>query len=74
MGDLDFDAMEEQAGRIIVGSLIPESSRCFWIDNLDGSCYIVVVGVDIQMVGPTETMTNCEDGATFISRNCCDSE
>ena len=38
MGDLDFDAMEEQAGRIIVGSLIPESSRCFWIDNLDGSC------------------------------------
>ena len=38
MGDLDFDAMEEQAGRIIVGSLIPESSRCFWIDNFDGSC------------------------------------
>ena len=58
----------------LLGALFQNLQGAFGFDNLDGSCYIVVVGVDIQMVGPTETMTNCEDGATFISRNCCDSE
>ena len=38
MGDLDFDAMEEQAGRIIVGSQVSRIFlRCLWIHNVDGS-------------------------------------